>query len=111
MVRAYRVHPPGVMTIKQAKKLTHNVVDGAGDLAKRVGCAAQDVAESIGPKRGLIGLAVIGVAVGGSILARRYFRNRGEVGVDSEFDQTFEGSAKKGGKSKMRANSAHVHAH
>ena len=97
------------MTIKQAKKLTHNVVDSAGDLAKRVSGAAQDLAESIGPKRGLIGLAVIGVAIGGSILARRYFRNRRED-VDSELDMTVEGSTKRSRKTKRRTNATYAHA-
>jgi hypothetical protein len=98
------------MTIKQAKKLTSNVVDGAGDLAKRVGCAAQDLAETIGPKRGLIGLAVIGVAVSGSLLARRYIRNRADVAPAKEFEPSFAGKENRK-TNKARTNGMHTHAH
>ena len=98
------------MTIKQAKKLTHNVVDGAGELAKRVGSAAQDLAESIGPKRGLIGLAVIGVAVGGSLLARRIVGARRDSAANTGLDQGVR-PASKSGKNKLRSNGLAAHAH
>jgi hypothetical protein len=65
--------------MRQAKKLTHKVFDGAGDVAKRVACTTQDLAEQIGPKRGLIGLAIIGAAIGTSVLLARYVRNRRAV--------------------------------
>ncbi len=48
------------------------------DLAKIVGVGTVDLARRIGPKRGLIGLAIAGVAIGGTIFLVRYLRSRAE---------------------------------
>jgi hypothetical protein len=75
--------------LKTVKKTMHNIGDdtgyfakrvssGTADLAKRVSSGTADLAERIGPRRAIIGVAVIGVIVGGSILLVRYMRARRE---------------------------------
>jgi hypothetical protein len=56
---------------------------GASDIARRarggarrVGRRTQHLAEDIGPVRGLIGLAILGAAIGGTIYLVRYVRQR-----------------------------------
>jgi hypothetical protein len=101
-----------MMTMKQAKKLSNNFVDGAGDLAKRLSCTARDVADSIGPKRGLIGLAVIGVAIGGSVLATRLIRSRRAESLDSDLTGDVDVQATGSRKRKHRRNNvSHANAH
>ena len=56
--------------------LARSFASGSTDLARRVGGSAADVARRIGPKRVLIGLAIAGVVVGGTILLVRYLRDR-----------------------------------
>lgn len=45
-------------------------------LAKRVGVGTVDFARKVGPVRGLIGLALLGVAIGGSVALIRRLRDR-----------------------------------
>ncbi len=71
--------------LETVKKAMHNIGDGTGHLAKRVGSGTADLARRVGPRRAIIGIAVIGVVVGGSILLVRYLRARKE-------DLPFEGS-------------------
>jgi hypothetical protein len=106
--------------MKQARNFTHTIADGASDFAKRAADvtsdaakraadATTDLAKAIGPKRGLIGLAAIGVAVGGTILVRRYLRNRSDV-IASEGDQGFAVTNKKNRKvAKPSDRGAHTH--
>jgi hypothetical protein len=47
-----------------------------GGAAKRFGRRTADIAEDIGPKRGLIGLAILGAAIGGTFYLVRYVRAR-----------------------------------
>ncbi len=54
------------------------VGSGTADVAKRVGGGTVDIAKKVGPKRGLLGLLAIGVAVGGTIYLVRYLRERAE---------------------------------
>jgi hypothetical protein len=49
---------------------------GTADLAKRFGSETADLAKRIGPRRGLIGLAALAVAIGGSVVLVRYLRAR-----------------------------------
>ena len=48
----------------------------SADLAKAVGSGTVDLAQRIGPKRALIGFAILAAAVGGSIVLVRYLRRR-----------------------------------
>ena len=57
---------------------------GTTSLARRVGGATVDTARRIGPKRALLGLAIAGVVVGGTILLVRYLRDRDEEQDDAE---------------------------
>lgn len=67
---------------------------GSADVARRFGSGTADVARRIGPWRALIGLAVIGAAVGGGVLLARYVRARraeqaaNEGGMPSEKNAT-----------------------
>ena len=54
------------------KKAFHSLGCAATDVAKGAGKRARD----IGPMKGLIGLAVVGAAVGGSIFLVRYIKAR-----------------------------------
>jgi len=51
---------------------------GTADFAKSFGAGTVDIAKRIGPKRAIIGVAVLGVLVGGSIWLARYLRARKE---------------------------------
>jgi hypothetical protein len=84
--------------LKTVKKTMHDIGDGTGyfakrvgsetaDLAKRVGSETAELAKRIGPKRAIIGIAVIGVVVGGSIFLVRYLRARKE-----KEEMSFEGA-------------------
>lgn len=58
---------------------------GTADVAKHVGGSTADLARKVGPTRGLIGLAIIGAAVGSFFLIR-YLRERSEGVLDEEVD-------------------------
>jgi len=57
---------------------TKRIGSGTADLAKRFGDETADLARRVGPKRAVIGLAIIGVAVAGSVFLIRYLRARAE---------------------------------
>jgi hypothetical protein len=65
-------------------EFVNSFATGSARVAKRVGGATADVARRIGPKRALIGIAVIGAAVAGTIAVIRYLRARDAAGVDTE---------------------------
>ncbi|HLL23806.1 MAG TPA: hypothetical protein VK427_16825, partial [Kofleriaceae bacterium] len=46
------------------------------DLVKSFGAGTVSIAKDIGPKRALIGFAIVAAAVGGGILLARYLRTR-----------------------------------
>ncbi len=74
---------------------------GTADLAMRIGSGTAGVAKRIGPRRALIGLAIIGVAIGGSVVLVRYLRARS---ADSESDSDAGNpSSARGGKSRKNA--------
>lgn len=95
--------PHHVMMTKTVRKSFHSVGDRGGDIVKAIGCGTADaarwvgrgtadIATRIGPKRGLLGLAVIAVAVGGSIVLVRYLRARNAESLDMEDNGTGTGS-------------------
>jgi hypothetical protein len=51
---------------------------GTADLAQRFGDRTVEIARRVGPRRAVIGLAILGVAVAGSIVLVRYLRARDE---------------------------------
>jgi hypothetical protein len=71
--------------LKTVKNAMYNIGDGTGDLAKRFGSGTARLAKRVGPQRALIGVAVSGGIVIGSVLLVRYLRARKE-------DLAFEGS-------------------
>ena len=56
--------------------LARFVGEGTADLARKVGHGTADVARRVGPKRGIIGLVVLGAAIGGTFYLLRYLRSR-----------------------------------
>jgi hypothetical protein len=56
--------------------LARTIGSGTAGLARRVGDGTSDLARRIGTRRALFGLALIGVAIGGSIVVVRYLRAR-----------------------------------
>jgi hypothetical protein len=101
-----------VMMTKTVRKTFHSIGDRGGDIVKAVGCGTADaakwvgrgtadIATRIGPKRGLIGLAVIAVAVGGSIVLVRYLRARNADSLDMENDLT--GTTGRGARARKRS--------
>jgi len=70
-----------------------DIASGTVDLAKRFGSGTAGLAKKIGPRRGLLGLAVFVAAVGGSVVLIRYLRSRKadadlDVTGDSKFSAT-----------------------
>jgi hypothetical protein len=58
----------------------------SADAARFVGEGAVDIAKRVGPKRGLIGLVVIGGAIVGGIYLSRYLRSRAAAAADEGED-------------------------
>jgi hypothetical protein len=83
----------------------------ASDLAKTAGGSAVVMAKKVGPRRALIGLAVVGAAIGGIYLVRYLRANRDE---DLEFEadeepQTAAGRRqRKETRAKRKANAAAI---
>ena len=98
------------MKTKMVRNTLHSIGDrgsevartigyGTADFARRFGRGTADVAIRIGPRRGLIGLAVLAVAIGGSVVLVRYLRTRAE-------ERELEGTgtqASRGARSRNRA--------
>jgi hypothetical protein len=82
---------------------------GTSRVAKRVGRRTTDLVDDIGPARALIGLAVIGAAIAGTVLLVRYVRTkRAEQLVDVEpVDPMTGGTA----GVTHRGKHSHAHAH
>jgi len=109
------MHRIAVMTTKTVRKTFHSIGDhtgdfarsvgsGTADLARRFGSGTADLAKRVGPRRGIIGLVVLGVAIGGSIVLIRYLRARNaraEIGPDDVAT-----SAERGAGSHSRAHAA-----
>ena len=76
------------MMMKKVKK----VLGSAGD-------TAMDVVDRVGPKRGLIGLGILALAIGGSLLAVRLVRGRRAAAIEAMPEGSrapAEGVAKRG---------------
>lgn len=106
------------MMTKTVRRTFHSIGDRSGDIAKVigggtvdaarwVGRGTADIATRIGPKRGLIGLAVIAVAVGGSIILVRYLRARNtEYPLEMEENVTGAGGRNRAHKRSQRGADA-----
>ena len=87
------------MVGSEAACIAKSVGSGTADLAKSIGNSTADFAKSIGPKRAIIGVAVLGVLVGGSIWLARYLRARKEeLPVEATEDQVPSRAQKRHGK-------------
>lgn len=65
--------------------LARYVGANSADIARAVGSNSATLARRVGPKRGLLGLVVLGAAIGGSIYLLRYLRaRREEMTVEAE---------------------------
>jgi len=82
--------------LKSVKKTMYNIGDGTGYFAKRVGTSTAELAKRIGPKRAIIGAAILGAIVGASIVLVRVMRARRE-------ELSFEGSEERGSGRRARA--------
>jgi hypothetical protein len=67
-----------------AVDLARNVSGSAVDLAKNVSGSAAKLAKKVGPRRGLIGLAVVGGLIAGTVVLVRYLRARQENDLSEE---------------------------
>lgn len=61
-----------------------HVGDALGDAGKSVGSNATQLARRVGPKRAILGIALLGVAVGSTIFVMRYLRDRRDEEVEGE---------------------------
>lgn len=73
-------------TAKHVGGITRDTAKHVGgitaDYAKYAAASTKDLAKRIGPKRGLIGLAILGAVVGGSVYLVRYLRARREEALE-----------------------------
>jgi len=97
--------------MQTAKHTFHSIGDRGGDLVKTVGSGTAglarrfgngtaSLARQVGIKRGLIGLAVLAAAVGGSVVVVRYLRARN---ADRGFGSDELGSEDTAARSRNRA--------
>jgi hypothetical protein len=115
-----------MMTMKTVKRTFNHLGDTTGDLARTTGDFARTIgsdtvdlarqfgggtaklAKRIGPKRGLIGLAVLAAAIGGSVVLIRYLRARSAqdgLAADESNDVLGNGFAKKRARAQHAAES------
>ena len=73
--------------------LAKTVGSSSADIAKAVGVGTVALAKRIGPKRALIGAAVLAVAVGGGIVLVRYLRRREQEELDAESMEASDGAS------------------
>jgi hypothetical protein len=91
----------------QTGDLARAVGSGTADLARRFGTGTAGVARRVGPWRALIGLAVIGAAVGGGVLLARYVRaRRAELAGDEGTAGESSSGSRNRQRSQQRANHA-----
>ncbi|MBS1121459.1 MAG: hypothetical protein H6Q90_3687 [Deltaproteobacteria bacterium] len=96
--------------------LAKRIGNGTSVLARRVGNGTANLARRVGPTRGLIGLAIAGVAVGGTIFLVRYLRSR-ETELPLDAGQAGQAGATEGmSKRDLKAartkrKNLHTHAH
>lgn len=87
--------------------LARTIGSGTADFARRVGSGTADVARRVGPWRALIGLAAIGVAIGGGVFLARYLRAR-RAELEAEDTGTNQRSAGSRNRSSSRAAERHA---
>ena len=76
--------------------LAGDLASGTVDLAKRFGVGTSSLAKRVGTRRGLLGLAVIAAAVGGSVVLIRYLRSRNRnAEADRSADNAWPGASSK----------------
>ena len=88
--------------------LARSLGSGTADLARRFGSGTADVARRVGPRRALIGLAVIGAAVAGGVLLARYVRARRAELAGDETSDTSEHAAGPRNRKQSHSRTAHV---
>ena len=95
--------------LKEVKEVIYTVGDATGSFAKAFGLTTADVAKSVGkrsagliedlgPRRVLIGAALLAAAVGGGLLLVRYLRQREQAELDEESMEASDEAAGRGGK-------------
>lgn len=104
----------GCATSDFAKRVGGGTADAArwvggntADLAKRVGGGTADLAKRVGPKRGIIGLVVLGAAITGGIFLVRYLRERSEEAEEIAGAPMSRKMARKAKRAEHRAQMAH----
>jgi len=83
-----------------------DLASGTVDLARRFGSGTAGLAKRVGPRRGLIGLAVFVAAVGGSVVLIRYLRSRRAAEAAASNDDTFTSKPSSYGSHTRPANSS-----
>jgi hypothetical protein len=113
------VHRNRPMMTKTIKHTFHTIGDHGGDLARSIGSGTADfarrfgsgtanVARRVGPRRALIGLAVIGAAVAGGVLLARYVRARRAEAATGETSNTSAQSGGSHNRKQPHSRNAHV---
>ena len=101
--------------LNTVKEIIYTVGDSTGafaksmglssaDLAKTIGTGTVALAKDIGPKRALIGAAIVAAAVGGGIVLMRYLRRREQERLEQEGDEPSRKT--KIGRAERRAQNA-----
>ena len=94
---------------KDSSKLARRVGKDSGKLARRVSKATVKTARDIGPQRALIGLAIAGAAIGGTVVLVRYLRSKkAEAELETESMEASEAS-RAGVDRKRKPMHAHTH--
>jgi len=71
----------------------------SADLAKTIGTGTVALAKDVGPKRALIGAAIVIAAVGGGIVLMRYLRRREQERLERESMEASDAAAGLGKRS------------
>lgn len=98
--------------LNTVKEIIYTVGDSTGSFARSIGLSSRDIAKSlgtgtvriakdIGPRRALIGAALVGVAVVGGIALVRYFRRREQERYEEE---SMQASDELGGTGRTRSS-------
>jgi hypothetical protein len=91
---------------KDSGKLARRVGKDSSKLARRVSKTTVKTARDIGPTRALIGLAIAGAAIGGSVFVVRYLRSKR---AEADAELTAEERDSKRMDRKRKPMHAHTH--